>query len=125
MINFTNAIFVKLRQVTNENFAELITPMFAADEKILSSFQAIRDGLVFTDKRIIAINIEGLTGKKIDFTSLPYGNIQVFSVTTAGTLDMDSELELYFTGLGVVKFEFESRVSVYEICRVISEYVLK
>ena len=124
MIDFTNAVFVKLRQVPDENFAEMIMPIFAAGEKILSSFQAIRDGVVFTDKRIIAINIEGFTGKKKDFTSLPYGKIQVFSVTTPGMLDLDSELELYFTGLGTVRFEFESRVDVTGISRIISEHIL-
>jgi len=124
VINFTNASYVKLHLVPNESFSELITPMFAAGERILSSYQTIRDGVVFTDRRIIAINIQGITGKKKDFTSLPYSKIHVFSVETAGVLDLDSELELYFAGLGAVKFEFESRANVSEICRMISENVL-
>ena len=123
MINFTNASYVKLHLVPDDSFSELITPMFASGERILSSYQTIRDGVVFTDKRIIAINIQGITGKKKDFTSLPYNRIQVFSVETAGVLDLDSELELYFSGLGVVRFEFESCANIYDICKTVSENV--
>ncbi|WMJ84555.1 PH domain-containing protein [Oscillospiraceae bacterium LTW-04] len=79
---------------------------------------------VFTDKRIIVINVQGITGKKKDFTSLPYSKIQSFSVETAGVLDLDSELVLWFSGLGKVKLEFTSDCNVSEICRMISEKVL-
>lgn len=79
---------------------------------------------MFTTKRIFAINVQGLTGKKKDFTSLPYSKIQAFSVETAGLLDLDSELELWFSGLGKVKFEFTSDANVSAICRMISERVL-
>ena len=100
MIDFKNATFMKLKPVDNSTFASLIQPMFISGEEFIQSFQTIRDGVVFTNKRIFAINIQGLTGKKKDFTSLPYSNIQAFSVETAGVLDLDSELELWFSGLG-------------------------
>ena len=98
--------------------------MLVSDETILGAFQSVRDGVVFTNKRIFAINVQGLTGKKKDFTSLPYSKIQAFSVETAGVLDLDSELELWFSGLGIVKFEFTGNADVSDICRMISEHVL-
>ena len=76
-------------------------------------------------RRIIAINVQGLTGKKKDFTSLPYSKIQVYSVETSGVFDLDSELELWFSGVGKVKFEFTSNSNVSEICKSISNYVLE
>jgi hypothetical protein len=85
----------------------------------------VRDGVVFTNKRIFAINVQGITGKKKDFTSLPYSKIQAFSVETAGVLDLDSELELWFAGMGRIKFEFVSRADVSGICRIISGFVLQ
>jgi len=124
MIDFQNAIFLKLRPVVNETFEAMISPLFVQDEEILCAFQTLRDGVVFTNKRIFAINIQGITGKKKDFTSLPYSKIQAFSVETAGVLDLDSELELWFAGLGKVKFEFVSRADVSGICRIISSFVL-
>ena len=84
----------------------------------------MRDGIVFTNKRIFAINVQGITGKKKDFTSLPYSKIQAFSVETAGFLDIDSELELWFSGLGKVKFEFTSNADIGNICKIISGFVL-
>ena len=124
MIDFQNATFAKLKPVPNEDFVDMIAPMFVKDEYILQAFRGIRDGVVFTTKRIFAINVQGITGKKKDFSSLPYSKIQAFSVETAGILDLDSELELWFSGLGKVKFEFVSRADVSGICRMISERVL-
>ena len=80
---------------------------------------------VFTNKRIFAINVQGITGKKKDYTSLPYSKIQAFSVETAGIFDLDSELEIWFSGLGKVKFEFRGESDIKEICKMISEYVLR
>ncbi len=72
MIDFQNASFLKLKPVDDKAFAEMISPMFLEGETILGTFQSVRDGVVFTNKRIFAINVQGLTGKKKDFTSLPY-----------------------------------------------------
>lgn len=124
MIDFKNADYLKLKPVDDQTFASVLSPMLVPGETIIGSFQTVRDGVVFTTKRIFAINIQGITGKKKDFTSLPYSKIQAFSVETAGVLDLDSELELWFSGLGKVKFEFTSRANVAEICRMISELVL-
>ena len=79
---------------------------------------------MFTNKRIFAINVQGITGKKKDFTSLPYRKITAFSVETAGILDLDSELDLWFSGLGNVRVEFITGANVTQICRTISNYVL-
>ena len=124
MIDFENASFLKLKPVDNKTYSELIVPMFVEGEQIIDTFQSIRDGVVFTNKRIIAINVQGITGKKKDFTSLPYSKIQAFSVETAGVLDLDSELEIWFSGLGKVKFEFVAKANVSYICRLISGFVL-
>lgn len=124
MIDFQNASYLKLKPVNDKAFADIVTPMFVPGEKIIGTYQSIRDGVVFTNKRIITINVQGLTGKKKDFTSLPYSKIQAYSVETAGVLDMDSELELWFSGLGKIKLEFVSRANVAEICKMISEQVL-
>lgn len=124
MIDFNNASFFKLNRVGNDTFRSQIEPVLTGSESILSTYKGIRDGVVFTNKRIIAINVQGLTGKKKDFTSLPYSKIQVYSVETSGVFDLDSELELWFSGVGKVKFEFTSNSNVSEICKSISNYVL-
>lgn len=124
MIDFKNAEFLKLKPANDSAYADIIQPMFVSGEEIIGTFQAIRDGVVFTNKRIIVINVQGITGKKKDVTSLPYSKMQAYSVETAGVLDLDSELELWFSTLGKIKLEFVSRANVAEICKIISDHVL-
>ncbi len=124
MIDFKNASYFKLKPVDSNTYMSVLAPMFVNGEEIIATFKGLRDGVVFTNKRIIAINVQGLTGTKKDFTSLPYSKIQSFSVETAGIFDLDSELEIWFSGLGKVKFEFVSKANVYEICKMISDRVL-
>lgn len=84
----------------------------------------MRDGVVFTNIRIISVNVQVVTGKK-DFTSMPYSKIQLFSVETAGTFNMDTELELWFSDAGKAKFGFTSITDITTIVRVIGQYALR
>lgn len=124
MIDFQNASFLKLSPVHDSDFSGMIGPLLIQGEQILQSFRGIRDGVVFTNRRIFAINVQGFTGKKKDFTSLPYSKIQAFSIETAGVLDLDSELELWFSGMGKVKFEFVAQANITAICQMIAQHVL-
>ena len=125
MIDFQNGTFLKLKQTNPEPLLKQVGALLVNGEEVLSAYQTIRDFVMFTNKRVIAVNVQGLTGKKKDFTSLPYSKVSAFSVETAGTLDMDSELELYLSGLGKVKFEFTGESNIVEIGKIIGEYALK
>lgn len=94
------------------------------DEELISAYKGLRDYVVFTTKRVISINVQGMTGKKKDFTSLPYSKVTAFSVETAGVLDLDSELELYFSGIGKVKFEFSGQSDIIRIGKTIGHFAL-
>ena len=98
--------------------------IFTNDEIIVGCYKAIRDYVVFTNKRLVTINVQGITGKKKDFTSLPYKRIQAFSIETAGVLDLDSELELWFAGMGKITLEFSGKSNIKSIGKYISEMVL-
>lgn len=124
MIDFANGSFVKLSPCAFDEVAHQIAPLLIAGETAQVTAKAMRDYVVFTDKRIIAVNVQGITGKKKDFTSLPYSKIQAFSVETAGTFDLDAELEVWFSGLGKVHFEFKGSFDVATLGRMIAAYVL-
>ena len=113
-----------MKKVDNSEFQELINDFLIDGETVVGSYKSIRDGVVFTNKRVIAINIQGLTGKKKDFTSIPYSKITTFSLETAGFLDLDAELEIYLSAVGKVKFQFTGATDVKEICKMISQYAL-
>ena len=124
MIDFTNGTFAKLKQADPNTVIKDIQPLLITSEQVLSAYKGIRDYVVFTDKRVISVNVQGMTGKKKDFSSLPYSKISAFSVETAGILDMDSELEMYFSGLGKVKFEFSGQSNIVQIGQIIANYTL-
>ena len=124
MLDFNNANFFKLKKVSEDEFSKMVSPTLINGESVISSYRGVRDGVVFTNKRLIAINVQGITGKKKDFTSLPYSKIQAYSIETAGVWDLDSELTLWFSGLGKVKLEFTSNCNVMEISKYISEVLL-
>lgn len=122
MIDFQNGSVFKLK--ANDEYARIVLELLVPGENVLGAFKALRDGVVFTDKRVIAINVQGITGKKKDFTSLPYSKVVAFSVETSGSFDLDSELDLYFSGLGKVRFEFSGRANIVELGRTIGAFVL-
>jgi hypothetical protein len=124
MIDFANGVLFKLGPAQPEEIVPVITPLLIEGENIVTAFKAVRDFVVFTDKRLIAVNVQGMTGKKRDFTSLPYARIQAFSIETAGALDLDSELDLWFSGLGTVRLEFKGQVDIRHLGRVIAGFVL-
>ena len=124
MIDFKNSAYVKLKKVDNNVVGKNLQALLLPDESIIGTYKGVRDYVVFTDKRVIAANVQGITGKKQDLTSMPYKKISVFSIETSGVLDLDSELELYFSGVGKVKFEFTGASDIVEIGRIISCFAL-
>ena len=124
MIDFQNGSVFKLKPVPLEDGLSAIGTLLVDGEHVTAAFKGNRDMIVFTDKRIIAVNVQGLTGKKIDYSSLPFAKIQAFSVETAGSFDRDAELELWFSGLGKVKLEFNGSVDIRQMGRDIANRVL-
>lgn len=124
MIDFQNKKVFKLSKINADTVMDDISPLLVPGEGVIGAYKSMRDYVVFTDKRIISVNVQGMTGKKKDFSSLPYAKIQVFSVETAGVLDLDSELEMYFSGLGKVKFEFSGSSDIVKIGQLIGSFIL-
>ena len=124
MIDFQNASYLKLMEVDTAKGARQVDGMLIPGESVVACFKGVRDSVVFTNKRVIAINVQGITGKKTDYTSLPYSKVQAFSIETAGLVDLDSELHLWFSGVGMVRFEFARGVDVKRLSTYIADDVL-
>ncbi|WP_106396208.1 PH domain-containing protein [Actinocorallia populi] len=124
MIDFKNGSVFKLHACDPAEVGPSVAPLMIQGEQIISAFKTVRDFVVFTNKRIIAVNIQGFTGKKRDFSSLPYNKIQAWSVETAGSFDLDAELELWFSGLGSVRLEFKGDSDIIRLGQMIAGYVL-
>jgi hypothetical protein len=125
MIDFqSGGLFARLGPSDPREIAAELAPILVNGEQVQLSFRGTRDSVVFTNKRLIAINVQGLTGKKRDYSSLPYSKIQAWSIETAGRFDLDAELELWFSGLGKVRLEFKGQVDIRSIGHLIGSYVL-
>ena len=121
MIDFKNKSFFKLKPEDKNKGLEHVKALLIQGEEVIASYVSMRDRIVFTNKRI---NVQGLTGTKKDYTSIPYNRIQMYSVETAGLMDLDAELDLWISGIGKIRFEITGSSNIVELCRVISELIL-
>jgi Bacterial PH domain len=96
-----------------------------AGERVEHAYKLVRDMIVFTNERLILIDKQGMTGKKIELHSIPYSKITHFSVETAGTLDLDSELKVAVSGGAHFAKTFGRGVDINDVQRVLATYVLK
>jgi len=124
MIDFKNSSVFKLKPIEIEDAREDFHKFLIDGEEILAAFKTIRDQVIFTNKRVIAANVQGITGSKVDYTSLPYSKVNAFSVETSGTFDLDCEIDLFLSEVGCVRFEIKGSFDIVQFNRVVSEYVL-
>lgn len=124
MVDFKNKGLIKLSAIKNEEGEKIVKDILINNEKVIASFKSMRDHLVFTNKRIISVNVQGVTGRKVDYTSFPYKKIQAYSIETAGALDIDAEIDITISGIGTIKFELAGATNIKEICAKISESIL-
>ena len=125
MIDFNRDSVFNLKKADVTDGEKLVGHLLIDGETVVSAYHEMRDFAVFTNKRLITVNVQKMTGKKKDFTSLPYSKISVFSIETAGVMDLDSELDMWFSGLGHGRLEFSGRSDIFEIGRIIASYALK
>jgi hypothetical protein len=124
LIDFSNKSLIKLKQEDKSKGIAAVKELLIDGENVIDSYVSMRDRVVFTNKRIISVNVQGLTGKKVDYTSIPYSRIQAYSVETAGFFDLDAELDLFLSGLGKIRFELRGSSNIVALCKAISEYIL-
>ena len=100
--------------------------VLAVGERIEKAYQLIRDLFIFTDKRLILVDKQGITGSKIEYHSLPYRAITHFSIETGGHFDLDAELKIWVSGTSSpFQKKFNKRLSIYEVQSVLASYVLR
>lgn len=125
-VNFNQNSAWNLKPISVDAVRSEVNGLLVDGEEVVMAFQTIRDQLLFTNKRIISIDVQGITGKRKSFSSMPYSKIQYFSIQTPGFAEAfpDSELFIMFSNTFTAKFEFKESVDIGKIGRMISEYVL-
>ena len=98
--------------------------MLTDGERIEHAYKLIRDFFVFTNRRLILVDKQGMTGRKIEIQSIPYRSIVRFSIETAGTFDLDAELKIGLSGAPVpIEKTFNKSLNIYEVQAVLASYV--
>lgn len=107
----------------NKKYGQLLTD----SENIELGFKLVRDTFIFTNKRLILVDVQGLTGSKTEYKSIAYKSISRFSIETAGTFDLDAELKIWVSSElnPSIKKQFNKAVNVYEVQKVLAHHVLR
>lgn len=118
---FGNASEVDVREIQRDLEAILVD-----GERVVKAFRIIRDMFIFTEKRLILIDKQGITGKKAEYHSIPYKSISHFSVETAGTFDLDAEMKIYISGnMNPIQREFRRGSNITDVQKTLAAFILR
>lgn len=127
MINFSENSMINLQKISNNDINKNAKSLILDNETVIGVYKTIRDQIIFTDKRIMTVDVKGITGKKQEIFSLPYAKVQYFGIQTVGFAELipDSELALFFNNGLKANFEFKGNNDILEIGKNISKYTLQ
>jgi hypothetical protein len=112
-------------EVPVANIQKEYETLMVKDEVLSKAFKLIRDMLIFTNKRLLVIDKQGI-GAKVEYLTIPYKSIEMFSMQSAGVMERDSEIALWIKGHDEArKFVFRRGSDIQGVYKLIGEYVLK
>ncbi|EAQ40828.1 PH domain-containing protein [Polaribacter sp. MED152] len=121
-----NKILGNASEVSSEKLTEKYGRLLVQNESIELGFKLLRDTFMFTDKRLILIEIQGITGSKIEYKTLPYKSISRFSLETSGTFDLDAELKIWISSedMPSISKKFNKSIDVYEVQKYLATKIM-
>lgn len=113
-------------EVSIEKLQAEYSSVLVPGENLEKAFRVVRDMLVFTNKRLILVDKQGLTGTKAEYVTIPYKSISRFSKESAGLLDLDAELKIWITGqVEPIRKEFKKDDNINMVYQLLSTHILK
>lgn len=121
-----NAILGNASEVNLDDVKKEFEPIIIDGENIEKAYKVIKDMFIFTNKRLILVEKQ-LVGTKVDYLSIPYGNVIKFSKESAGLLDLDAELKMWIKDeeLPIKKQFGKGGNNINEVYRILSQHILK
>lgn len=113
-------------QKDNDKVEQELADILLETERVEMAFSLVRDLIVFTEYRLILVDKQGMSGKKVSYKSIPYGSISRFTVETSGHFDMDAELKIWISSATepAETLQFKSDKSVIQIQQALAAAVL-
>ncbi|MEK5145681.1 PH domain-containing protein [Psychrobacillus psychrotolerans] len=125
-MGFLDGLMGNVSEIENSQVESELKDLLASSEKVEHAYKLIRDLIVFTNKRLLLIDKQGMSGKKVEYHSIPYRSIVHFSIETAGTFDLDAELKIWLSGSSVpIQKKFNKTLNIYKVQSVLAEYVMR
>lgn len=125
-MGFLDGLMGNASELNAAELQEEYAGVLAKGESIEKAYKVIRDLFIFTNKRLILVDKQGLTGRKMEYHSVPYRSITHFSIETAGSFDLDAELKIWISGNATpIQKQFNKSLNIYELQRVLADYVLQ
>jgi hypothetical protein len=125
-MGFMNGLMGNAEKLDAARVFEEYGRLLAADENVIAGYSLVRDAFVFTDRRIILVDKQGMTGKKTEYHTIPYRSITHFSVETAGSFDLDAELKIWLSGMAApIEKQFSKGVDIYEVQALMAHHVAR
>jgi hypothetical protein len=122
-IDLLVAFSVTKEENVNDSLS-VIQDILVEGEEVNLVYSHVRDKVWFTNKRIITMDVQGITGSKKEYRTFPYSKISSFSVETAGIFDGDSDFKIWLSGVGVFEIKFRKKLDVKKVGRFLSEKTL-
>ena len=121
-----SGIMGNAEEINLESLQEEYENILAGSERIEKAYRLVRDLFIFTDKRLILFDKQGVTGKKTEYHSIPYRSITHFSIETTGHFDLEAELKIWISGTALpIEKQFNSDSNIYELQQVLAFYTLR
>ncbi|OCA86763.1 PH domain-containing protein [Bacillus sp. FJAT-27986] len=110
--------------VSKDEVSKSLKEVLFPGEEVQQAYKLIRDMIVFTGNRLILVDVQGMTGKKVEYHSIPYKSVTHFSTETAGTFDLDAELKIWLSGADVpITKTFKKGNSIEDVQKLLAYYV--
>lgn len=120
------ALFGNASEVDAANLKRDLDAILYDGEQVVRAFKIVRDLFIFTDKRLVLVDKQGVTGKKVEYHSIPYRAISHFSVETTGTFDLESELKIYISSNPEpIQRTFRRGADIVGVQKTLAQYVLR
>lgn len=111
-------------EVDNEKIEKIVGQLLADNENVEKAYRFIRDLFIFTNGRLILIDKQGVTGKKVEYLSIPYKSITHFCVESAGHFDLDADFKIWISGVEMpIKKEFKKDKNIFDVQKTLASYV--
>lgn len=126
-MSLLSTLFGNASQADVDKIIKDYEAIFFEGESVECAFILVRDVYIFTTKRLILVDKQGITGRKVEYLSIPYKSITRFSVETAGHFDLEAELKIWISSATepTIKKTFNKSANIYQVQKILAQYVCR